>query len=73
MFEFKQIENITRRLGVPMQAFISTCTSVYRKPLTGMWQCLVEQVKNNTFAYLFCKLKFKMFFFFFLEKWWERN
>ncbi|XP_065332330.1 uncharacterized protein F21D5.5 [Cloeon dipterum] len=39
----RKVENIARKLGVPIQAFISTGTSIYRKPLTGMWKYLSEQ------------------------------
>ncbi|XP_059474148.1 uncharacterized protein F21D5.5 [Neocloeon triangulifer] len=42
-----KIESVIRKLGVPMQAFISTGTSVYRKPLTGMWDYLAEK-KNHS-------------------------
>ncbi|XP_076634211.1 polynucleotide kinase 3'-phosphatase isoform X1 [Colletes latitarsis] len=38
----KKIENITRRIGVPMQVFIATGSSIYRKPAIGMWQKLKE-------------------------------
>lgn len=42
----KKIENIIETLGVPVQAFIATGDSFFRKPMTGMWQTLCEH-KNN--------------------------
>ncbi|XP_031835451.2 polynucleotide kinase 3'-phosphatase [Nomia melanderi] len=39
-----KIKNIVQRIGVPMQIFIATGSSIYRKPAIGMWQQLE---KNN--------------------------
>ncbi|XP_052873415.1 uncharacterized protein F21D5.5 [Anopheles cruzii] len=45
--DFRQkIESLIRKLGVPMQVFISTGSGMYRKPRIGMWQTLCEQ-KND--------------------------
>ncbi|CAD7087902.1 unnamed protein product [Hermetia illucens] len=44
-FKFK-IMSITEKLNVPVQAFIATSDSVYRKPKLGMWNYL-EQHKND--------------------------
>ncbi|XP_058065579.1 uncharacterized protein F21D5.5 [Anopheles bellator] len=45
--DFRQkIESLIRKLGVPMQVFISTGSGIYRKPRTGMWRTLCEQ-KND--------------------------
>jgi bifunctional polynucleotide phosphatase/kinase len=41
----KKIENISKKFGVPIQAFVSTDYGFYRKPSIGMWY-LLEQ--NNT-------------------------
>lgn len=38
----KKIENIAVALKVPLQAFIATGDSCFRKPLTGMWQALAR-------------------------------
>ncbi|XP_053983356.1 uncharacterized protein F21D5.5 isoform X1 [Hylaeus volcanicus] len=37
-----KIKNITQKIGVPMQVFIATGNSIYRKPAIGMWQKLEE-------------------------------
>ncbi|XP_076290389.1 polynucleotide kinase 3'-phosphatase [Lasioglossum baleicum] len=37
-----KIENIVRRIGVPIQIFIATGHTIYRKPTIGMWQKLEE-------------------------------
>lgn len=42
----KKIENIIKALGVPVQAYIATGDSSFRKPLPGMWQALCDQ-KNG--------------------------
>ncbi|CAH1990444.1 unnamed protein product [Acanthoscelides obtectus] len=55
--ELKQkIENILKRIPVPIQVFIATGKSIYRKPAPGMWNCLqneknaaVEIDKDNSF------------------------
>ncbi|KAG8288676.1 hypothetical protein J6590_013964 [Homalodisca vitripennis] len=45
--EFKtKIENIVRDLNVPVQVFIATSNSIYRKPAPGMWTFL-ETKKND--------------------------
>lgn len=41
-----KLRNIVQRIGVPIQMFIATGNSTYRKPAIGMWQTLVE--KNNS-------------------------
>uniref|UniRef100_A0A182MXB4 PNK FHA domain-containing protein n=1 Tax=Anopheles dirus TaxID=7168 RepID=A0A182MXB4_9DIPT len=42
--DFRQkIESLVRKLGVPMQVFISTGPGMYRKPRTGMWQTLCDR------------------------------
>uniref|UniRef100_A0A1B6MMI3 PNK FHA domain-containing protein n=1 Tax=Graphocephala atropunctata TaxID=36148 RepID=A0A1B6MMI3_9HEMI len=43
--EFKtKIENIVRDLNVPVQVFIATTTSIYRKPAPGMWTFLETKI-----------------------------
>ncbi|CAG9102249.1 unnamed protein product [Plutella xylostella] len=42
----KKIENIVRKLDVPIQAYIATGKGFYRKPTTGMWKVLSEE-KND--------------------------
>ncbi|XP_076242930.1 polynucleotide kinase 3'-phosphatase [Calliopsis andreniformis] len=37
-----KLKNIVKRIGVPMQIFIATGSSIYRKPSIGMWQKLEE-------------------------------
>ncbi|XP_015437762.1 PREDICTED: uncharacterized protein F21D5.5 [Dufourea novaeangliae] len=37
-----KIKHVAQRIGVPMQIFIATGSSIYRKPAIGMWQKLVE-------------------------------
>ncbi|XP_046472351.1 uncharacterized protein F21D5.5 isoform X1 [Neodiprion pinetum] len=45
--DFKvKIERIIQKIGVPIQVFIATGKSIYRKPLTGMWDSLVNH-KNE--------------------------
>lgn len=41
----KKIEAIVHKLDVPVQAYIATGKSFYRKPSTGMWKTLAEKVK----------------------------
>lgn len=36
--------SITEKLNVPVQAFIATSDSVYRKPKLGMWNYLEQHV-----------------------------
>lgn len=38
----KKLKNIVQKIGVPMQIFIATGNSIYRKPAPGMWQKLQE-------------------------------
>jgi len=43
--EFRQkLIDITSKLEVPVQVFISPKQGIYRKPATGMWKHLVNQV-----------------------------
>ena len=37
-----KLRNITQRIGVPMQIFVATGCSIYRKPAIGMWRKLEE-------------------------------
>lgn len=47
--DFKvKIENIVEKLNVPMQVYISTGKGFYRKPTTGMWKVLTEQVTHKS-------------------------
>lgn len=43
----KKIERIVEKLNVPIQAYIATGKSFYRKPTTGMWKVLTEQVTKQ--------------------------
>uniref|UniRef100_A0A182QB07 PNK FHA domain-containing protein n=1 Tax=Anopheles farauti TaxID=69004 RepID=A0A182QB07_9DIPT len=46
--DFRQkIESLVRKLGVPMQVFISTGPGVYRKPRIGMWQTLCDRQNDG--------------------------
>uniref|UniRef100_A0A182JRT7 FHA_2 domain-containing protein n=1 Tax=Anopheles christyi TaxID=43041 RepID=A0A182JRT7_9DIPT len=46
--DFRQkIESLVRKLGVPMQVFISTGSGNYRKPRTGMWQTLCDRQQKD--------------------------
>ena len=43
--EFRQkLVNISSKLGVPLQVFISPGEGIFRKPRTGMWNHLVNKV-----------------------------
>ena len=42
-----KIENVMRRLGVEMQVFVSTGRGRYRKPNTGMWEVLCQEVRDR--------------------------
>lgn len=39
----RKIENIVKKLLLPIQVFISTSYSIYRKPCTGMWEAALER------------------------------
>jgi bifunctional polynucleotide phosphatase/kinase len=44
--DFKaKVVRIVNKLGVPIQAFISTGKCIYRKPAPGMWKVLVGKVQ----------------------------
>lgn len=43
----KKIENIVKFFGVPMQVFIATDVSQFRKPLTMMWDALSDIMNNG--------------------------
>jgi bifunctional polynucleotide phosphatase/kinase len=46
--EFRQkLANISNKLGVPLQVFISPSDGIYRKPGTGMWNHLLEKVHRS--------------------------
>lgn len=38
-----KLEQIARRLSVPLQVFVATGSTIFRKPRVGMWQALVER------------------------------
>lgn len=43
--DFKiKIENLVSQIGVPIEVYIATGKSIYRKPATGMWKALAEKV-----------------------------
>lgn len=44
-----KIQNISKVLGVPIQAFIATGDNHFRKPLMGMWQTLCDH-KNDGYS-----------------------
>ncbi|XP_017793104.1 PREDICTED: uncharacterized protein F21D5.5 [Habropoda laboriosa] len=39
----RKLKNIIQKIGVPIQIFIATGNSIYRKPAIGMWQKLEEK------------------------------
>ena len=41
-----KLTGIISKLGVPVQVFVSTRDSIYRKPCCGMWNYLAEKVSN---------------------------
>lgn len=56
----KKIENLITKLDVPFQVYIATGKGFYRKPTTGMWKVLSEQVRqvvcityNNLYMYIY--------------------
>lgn len=42
----RKIENIVSKISVPIQVYIATGKSTYRKPIPGMWNVLVD-MKND--------------------------
>ncbi|XP_072762871.1 uncharacterized protein F21D5.5 isoform X1 [Anoplolepis gracilipes] len=47
--DFKlKIENIVRKINVPIQVFIAVGRSIYRKPTIGMWESLAKENGNIT-------------------------
>lgn len=59
----RKIENILEKLNTPIQVYIATGKGFYRKPTTGMWKVLVEQVRKYIGCYIylitFCTDNFK--------------
>lgn len=43
----KKIENIVKEIGVPMQVFIATGDTMFRKPLTNMWRALIDHLNDD--------------------------
>ncbi|XP_054720031.1 uncharacterized protein F21D5.5-like [Uloborus diversus] len=43
----KKVERIIQRLGIPIQALVSTGHGKYRKPNTGMWDYFVQKCNQN--------------------------
>lgn len=43
----KKIKMIQQRIEVPMQFFIATGSTIYRKPRTGMWKLLEERFNDG--------------------------
>ncbi|KAI4456547.1 bifunctional polynucleotide phosphatase/kinase [Holotrichia oblita] len=43
----EKIVNIIRKIGVPIQAFLATQRDIYRKPLPGMWNCLLKLLTDE--------------------------
>lgn len=47
--EFKaKIKNIIKKINTPIQVFVATDRSIYRKPLPGMWESLINLKNNST-------------------------
>lgn len=42
----RKIENIISKISIPVQVFIATGKSIYRKPIPGMWNVLMD-MKND--------------------------
>lgn len=43
----EKVINIIRKMGVPIQVFLATKRDIYRKPLPGMWDCLLKLVNEE--------------------------
>jgi len=43
----QKLSDITSKLSVPVQVFVSPKQSIYRKPATGMWNYLVNQANDG--------------------------
>lgn len=43
----RKVEAIVRRLSVPVQVFAATGSTIYRKPRTGMWDTMREQLNGG--------------------------
>jgi DNA 3'-phosphatase len=43
----EKLQNIMKRLGVPMNAFVALDFDHYRKPRTGMWEKAVEWLERR--------------------------
>ncbi|KAG8198999.1 hypothetical protein JTE90_001798 [Oedothorax gibbosus] len=43
----KKVERIIQKLGIPIQAMVSTGSGKYRKPNTGMWEYFVQKCNQG--------------------------
>lgn len=58
--DFKiKIENLVSKIGVPIEVYIATGKGIYRKPATGMWKVLAEQVILLNILHKFASLQFR--------------
>lgn len=42
-----KIENIVNKINIPIQVFVATGKTFYRKPMPGMWNTLIDQKNGN--------------------------
>lgn len=49
-----KIQNVIQKLGVSVQALVSTGKGKYRKPYTGMWDFFLNEVRNTIYGLGLC-------------------
>lgn len=52
LFFQQKTEAIVKKLNIPVQVFAATGKTIYRKPMTGMWNYLCEHVSKQALAIL---------------------